>query len=55
MDVEARRAVVVALLRLAGSGAYQDRADAGRALAGFAEMPESAKPLRRLRAHGQPV
>ncbi|MEU5554299.1 hypothetical protein ABZ738_31460 [Micromonospora sp. NPDC047793] len=48
MDVEARRAVVVALLGLAGSGAYQDRADAGRALASFAEMPESAQPLRRL-------
>ncbi|GAA0716264.1 hypothetical protein GCM10010199_17710 [Dactylosporangium roseum] len=48
MDVEARRAVVAALLRLAGSGAYQDRADAGRALASFAEMPESAQPLRRL-------
>ncbi|WP_232534035.1 hypothetical protein [Plantactinospora sp. KBS50] len=48
VDAEARRAVVVALLGLAGSGAYQDRADAGRALASFAEMPGSAQPLRRL-------
>jgi hypothetical protein len=48
MDVDARHDVVVALLRLAGSRAYQDRADAGRALASFAEMPESAQPLHRL-------
>lgn len=48
MDAEARRAVVTALLRLADSGAYQDRADAGRALASFAETPEAMQPLRRL-------
>ena len=48
MDVEARRAAVAALLRLAGSSAYQDRADAGRALASFAEMSEAMQPLRRL-------
>ena len=40
MDVGARRAVVAALLRLAGSGAYQDRADAGQALARCAEHGE---------------
>ena len=45
MDQEARRAVVAALVRLAGSSDYQDRADAGVAMAGFAEMPEAIQPL----------
>ncbi|MFI5916674.1 hypothetical protein [Dactylosporangium sp. NPDC051541] len=48
MDVGARRAVVAALVGLAGSSAYQDRADAGRALASFAELPEAVPQLRRL-------
>ena len=48
MDAGARGAVVTALLRLAGSSDYRDRADAGRALASFAEGPEAERPLRRL-------
>jgi hypothetical protein len=42
---EARRAAVAALIRLAGSPGYRDRADAGRSLATFAEMPEARGPL----------
>jgi hypothetical protein len=45
VDDEARRAVVVALTRLAGSADYRDRADAGRGLASFAEMPGATGPL----------
>lgn len=45
MDEEARRAVVVALIRLAESSDYRDRADAGRALATFADRPEAKAPL----------
>jgi hypothetical protein len=48
MDNEARRAVVTALTGLAGSRDYRDRADAGRALAGFAEMPEARGSLVKL-------
>ncbi|MGI5175866.1 hypothetical protein ACQEVZ_05985 [Dactylosporangium sp. CA-152071] len=48
MDTGARRAVVAALMRLAGSSGYRDRADAGAALANFAEMPEAARPLQQL-------
>jgi hypothetical protein len=45
MSDEARRAAVAALTRLAGSTDYRDRADAGRGLASFAEMPEARGPL----------
>jgi hypothetical protein len=45
MSNEARRAAVAALTRLAGSTNYRDRADAGRGLATFAEMPEAREPL----------
>jgi hypothetical protein len=45
VDDESRRAAVIALVRLAGSPDYQDRADAGRALAGFAEVTEAWDPL----------
>jgi hypothetical protein len=48
MSNEARRAAVIALNRLAGSGDYRDRADAGRALASFAEVPEARRPLLEL-------
>jgi hypothetical protein len=48
MSVEARRAVVAALIALAESPDYRDRADAGRSLAGFAEMPEARSPLLNL-------
>jgi hypothetical protein len=45
MSNEVRAAVVVGLIELAGSPDYRDRADAGRCLAGFAEMPETRGPL----------
>jgi hypothetical protein len=45
MSNEARRAAVAALVRLAESSDYHDRADAGRSLASFAEMPEARGPL----------
>jgi hypothetical protein len=45
MSDEARRAAVAALIRLAGSPGYHDRADAGRSLATFAEMPEARGAL----------
>lgn len=45
MTNEARRAAVAALIRLTGSPDYRDRADAGRSLASFAEMPEANGPL----------
>ncbi|MGW4400619.1 hypothetical protein ACWEHA_35455 [Amycolatopsis nivea] len=45
MNNEARRAAVAALIRLSESPGYLDRADAGRALASFAEMPEAKGPL----------
>ncbi|MGW4488516.1 hypothetical protein ACWEOE_32305 [Amycolatopsis sp. NPDC004368] len=48
MENEARRAVVAALIGLAGSSDYRDRADAGRGLAPFAEMAEAREPLLRL-------
>jgi predicted phosphoribosyltransferase len=41
MSREARRAVVAALVGLAGSADYRDRADAGRGLASFAETAEA--------------
>ncbi len=40
-----RRAAVAALIGLAGSPDHRDRADAGRGLASFAEMPEAREPL----------
>ncbi|WP_424186767.1 hypothetical protein ACOBQX_02740 [Actinokineospora sp. G85] len=45
MSDEARRAAVAALIRLAGSTDYRGRADAGRSLATFADMPEAKGPL----------
>lgn len=45
MTDEARPAVVAALIRLAGSPDYRDRADAGRCLASFAEIPQARVPL----------
>ncbi|WP_052720839.1 hypothetical protein [Actinoplanes rectilineatus] len=48
MSNAARGDVVSALRRLAQSADYQDRADAGRALAGFAERPEAWDPLQAL-------
>ncbi|OZV84527.1 hypothetical protein CA850_01350 [Micromonospora echinospora] len=48
MDDEARRAAVAALKDLVRSRDYRDRADAGRALASFAERPEAAEALREL-------
>lgn len=45
MSSEARRDAVAALVRLAESSDYRDRADAGRGMAGFAEMPEARGPL----------
>ncbi|MGF6888788.1 hypothetical protein ABIA39_008077 [Nocardia sp. GAS34] len=45
MSNEVRGAVVAELIRLAGSPDYRDRADAGRCLASFAEMPETRGPL----------
>ncbi|MFJ9778759.1 hypothetical protein ACIRSS_04195 [Amycolatopsis sp. NPDC101161] len=48
MTSEARRAVVAALIELARSPDYRDRADAGRSLASFAEMPEARGPLLEL-------
>jgi hypothetical protein len=45
MSDEARRAVVATLVGLAGSPNYRDRADAGRSLASFAEIPEAGRAL----------
>jgi len=45
MSDEARRAVVATLIGLAGSPNYRDRADAGRSLASFAEIPEAGRAL----------
>ncbi|MEV4604707.1 hypothetical protein AB0K15_46060 [Amycolatopsis sp. NPDC049253] len=48
MSDEARRAVVAALIKLAGSPDYRERVDAGRHLANFAEVGEAKEPLRGL-------
>ncbi|MEU6192011.1 hypothetical protein [Nocardia sp. NPDC047038] len=48
MNNQARRDVVAALTELAASPHYRDRADAGRGLAGFAEMTEAQDPLLEL-------
>ncbi|GLY54770.1 hypothetical protein [Lentzea sp. NBRC 102530] len=48
MDDDARQAVVTALLRLAASSDHRDRADAGRGLASFAEVPAARRKLLEL-------
>ncbi|SFR10580.1 hypothetical protein SAMN04488564_103428 [Lentzea waywayandensis] len=48
MDDDARQAAVTALVRLAGSPHYQDRADAGRSLASFADVPLARQTLLEL-------
>lgn len=48
MTQDRRRPVVAALIKLAASDDYQDRADAGRALANFASAAESRESLLRL-------
>ncbi len=48
MDSALRRAAVMALGELGRSSDFGDRADAGRGLAGFAEMEEAARPLLEL-------
>ncbi|TDC59914.1 hypothetical protein E1258_16385 [Micromonospora sp. KC207] len=48
MSDEVRRAVVAELQRLANSPNFRDRADAGRALASFADMPGVQQPLQQL-------
>ncbi|MGO4616730.1 hypothetical protein AB4305_11045 [Nocardia sp. 2YAB30] len=45
MSNELRGAVVAGLIKLAGSPDYRDRADAGRCLASFAEIPQTRGPL----------
>ncbi|MGW4650410.1 hypothetical protein [Kitasatospora sp. NPDC004289] len=45
MDRDRRHEAVEALRELSRSHDYRDRADAGRALAGFAEMREACGPL----------
>ena len=48
MNQDRRRLAVTALIKLATSDDYQDRADAGRALANFAEATEARESLLRL-------
>lgn len=48
MNQDRRRSVITELIELAASDSYQDRADAGRALANFATATESRKALLRL-------
>ncbi|WP_221350560.1 hypothetical protein [Streptomyces beigongshangae] len=48
MDRDRRYEAVVALRELGRSHDYRDRADAGRGLAGFAEMQEALRPLLEL-------
>jgi hypothetical protein len=48
VDQDRRRSAVSALIELAASDDHRDRAAAGRALAIFAEIPESREPLLRL-------
>ncbi|MEU8663818.1 hypothetical protein [Actinoplanes philippinensis] len=45
MSDEARLAAVAALIGLAGSPDHRDRADAGRSLASFAEVPGAGEAL----------
>lgn len=47
-DSDPRHAAFVALRELGRSLDYRDRADAGRGLAAFADMPEALKPLLEL-------
>ncbi|MGK5682749.1 hypothetical protein [Actinoplanes sp. URMC 104] len=53
MDDAARQAVVAALVELATGDDHRDRADAGRALAAFAEMPAARVALHRLVLDGR--
>ena len=48
VDRDRRHAAVTALRELGRSHDYRDRADAGHALAGFAEMQEALEPLLEL-------
>jgi hypothetical protein len=48
VDERGRRAVVAALIDLAGSSDYRDRADAGRCLASFLDVPEAGDAARQL-------
>ena len=48
MDDDARQAAVTALIRLAGSPHHQDRADAGRSLASFTDVPSARRTLLEL-------
>lgn len=48
VDNDGRLAAATALIRLADSLDYRDRADAGRALASFADVPETRVALLRL-------
>src|ERR1700759_1227763 len=48
MNEEARLAAVATLLHLADGVDYRDRADAGRALASFADVPQAQPALHRL-------
>lgn len=48
MSSDARRRVVDTLTELSLSTDWRDRADAGRALASFAELTQAQRPLQRL-------
>lgn len=48
MDDDARQAAVTALVRLADSPHFQDRADAGRSLASFVDVPLARQVLLEL-------
>ncbi|OKI15989.1 HEAT repeat domain-containing protein [Streptomyces sp. CB03911] len=48
MDSDLRGAAVAALIELARSHHYRDRADAGKALAALADTPEALDPLLEL-------
>ncbi|MFI5981082.1 hypothetical protein ACIBEA_09445 [Streptomyces sp. NPDC051555] len=45
MDGDLRRAAVAALVKLGRGPDFRDGADAGQALAAFAELPEAREPL----------
>jgi len=48
VESDARRAAVLALVRLGRSDDFKDRADAGHSLAGFAEVGDAVVPLSEL-------
>ena len=54
MSDEARQAVVAALIKLAASPDYHDRADAGRSLASFAEINPILRPALVVSEPGEP-